>query len=66
MAEQLSSEDLTEFFYSLRCIIKRTALVYHASDLVGLHVEICERRLEKHKNAFRHITVTEFLGRRIV
>ena len=38
MAEQLSSEDLTdrpEFFDSLGRIIERTALVYHVSDLVG-------------------------------
>jgi len=52
MAEQLSSQDLTdrpEFFYSLGCIIERTASVYHASDLVGLNiVEICVRRLEEH------------------
>ena len=46
MADQLSSEGLTEVFDSLRSIIERTASVCHASDLVGL--QICQRRLEAH------------------
>jgi len=52
---------LTEFIDSLRSIVERTASVYRASDHVGL--EICERKLEEHKNAYRHITVTKFLSR---
>ena len=45
MAEQLSAEDLTEFFDSLRRTIERATSVYCASDIVGL--EVCERRLEE-------------------
>ena len=45
MAEQLSTEDLSEFFDSLRRTIERATSVYCASDIVGL--EICERRLEE-------------------
>ena len=49
---------------SLRSIVERTASVYRASDHVGL--EICARKLEEHKNAYGHITVTKFLSRRSV
>lgn len=61
MAEQLSEEDFTEFVDSIRSIIERTASVYHASDHVGL--EICARKLEELKIAYRHITVPKFLSR---
>ena len=57
MAEQLSSEDLTEFFDSLRTAIERTASVYHASDLVGL--EICERRLEENTRMLVAISLSQ-------
>ena len=46
MAEQLSAEDVTEFIYSLRSVVERTASVYRASDHEGL--EICARKLEEH------------------
>jgi len=60
MAEQLSSEDLTGFFDSLRCIIERTASVFHASDLVGLHCrKISERRLEKHTKMLVTISLSQ-------
>ena len=62
MADQLSPEYLREFLDSLGSSIKRTAAVYHASDLVGL--EIYERRL--YTCACRFITGTEFLVRRSV
>ena len=65
MAEQF--EDLTGFFDSLRCIIERTASVYHASDLVGLHCKnLWKEARETHKNACRPINVTESLVRRTV
>jgi len=60
MAEQLSSEDLTGFFDSLRCIIERTASVYHASDLVGLHCRnLWKEAWETHKNACRQLSLSQ-------
>ena len=57
MAEQLSAVDFTEFIDSLTRIVERTALVYRASDHVGL--EICARKLEEHTRMLIAISLME-------
>ena len=57
MAEQLSAEDFTEFIDSLTRIVERTALVYRASDHVGL--EICARKLEEHTRMLIAISLSQ-------